>query len=219
MKMKKVLKIIICLIIITIIFLMIHTIKNFIIVSKLQNKIAEYIGSTNYHIETSESRENGIIIKTDYYRNENKQVLFTNTNVNGETTKLSVYDNGQHINMFTERENLKEVRLNIKSNTMKIDIVDYLQNDNKFQTILSCMISQITSVKLNEKDCYKINNFASSQLWLGTEKNEIYIEKDTGLCIKTNEDNLNIDIKYEFNNVEDSIFIEPDISQYTLKEN
>lgn len=37
--------------------------------------------------------------------------------------------------------------------------------------------------------------------------------------MKTNENGTTIEKEYEFDNVDDSIFVEPDIGQYTLKEN
>ena len=52
----------------------------------------------------------------------------------------------------------------------------------------------------------------------GTEKNEIYVDKDTGLVIFKNTDGELTEKEYEFNNVEDSIFIEPNIGEYKLIE-
>lgn len=51
------------------------------------------------------------------------------------------------------------------------------------------------------------------------EKNITCIEKNTGLMVNMTENTVVTEREYEFNNVDDSIFIEPDISQYTLKEN
>ena len=44
-----------------------------------------------------------------------------------------------------------------------------------------------------------------------------YIEKDTGLLTKSMVAGVTSERSYEFDNVDDSIFVEPDISQYTLK--
>ena len=44
-----------------------------------------------------------------------------------------------------------------------------------------------------------------------------YIEKDTGLFVKEIQKESSNEKEYEFDNVDDSIFVEPDISQYTLK--
>ena len=43
------------------------------------------------------------------------------------------------------------------------------------------------------------------------------IDKETGLFLQTTETEIITERDYEFYNVKDSIFIEPDISQYTLK--
>lgn len=54
--MKKVLKIALIVVAILLIILVINTIRNYVIVTDLQNKIAEYSNSTNYHIK-SDSEE------------------------------------------------------------------------------------------------------------------------------------------------------------------
>ena len=52
-----------------------------------------------------------------------------------------------------------------------------------------------------------------------TEKNsEVIIEKETGLFLKSNAPEDTVEREYTFNNIEDSIFAEPDISQYKIKE-
>ena len=43
------------------------------------------------------------------------------------------------------------------------------------------------------------------------------IEKETGLLLKTETGNLIGERTYEFDNVDDSIFVEPDISQYKIQ--
>ena len=52
----------------------------------------------------------------------------------------------------------------------------------------------------------------------GTYKNEVYLEKNTGLYVKSIIDESNSEREYEFDTVDYSIFSEPDISQYTLKQ-
>ena len=46
----------------------------------------------------------------------------------------------------------------------------------------------------------------------------MYIEKDTGLLIKNILNGTITEKEYTFDDVDDAIFTEPDISQYTLKE-
>ena len=78
---------------------------------------------------------------------------------------------------------------------------------------------KITLIKVNDYKCYSINDFLSPYNLMWEHKNEYDIEKETGLVRKAVLDEQNVTREYEFENVDDSIFIEPDISQYTLKEN
>ena len=87
-----------------------------------------------------------------------------------------------------------------------------------WMAILGSIFANVKSTNYNGKECYIIKGFPSS-LSLTFEGAETYIEKDTGLYLKTIEGDRTTERKYEFDKVDDSIFIEPDISQYTLKEN
>ena len=48
------------------------------------------------------------------------------------------------------------------------------------------------------------------------EETELYIEKETGLCLKSTIMNQTSVMEYEFDNVTDEIFTEPDMSLYEL---
>ena len=52
----------------------------------------------------------------------------------------------------------------------------------------------------------------------GENITEFYIEKDTGLLIKTVIDDEVAVREYSFDDVEDSAFVEPDIGLYTVVE-
>ena len=216
-KIKKVLKIILIIIAILIILFLIHTIRNFIIVLQLQTKISQFTDVTNYHIKTITNEESGIIVTVNYYKKDNKQAYFLERNKDNEIIKMFVYSNGEKTHMYTETPEYKTANLNV-GNFTGVEIVNSLYNRNTWQTILSSMMANIKTVKLNEKDCYEINNFPSEVLWLGLGKNVIYIEKDTGLMIRNDTDSLIVENMYEFNTVNDEIFIEPDISQYQVYE-
>ena len=45
---------------------------------------------------------------------------------------------------------------------------------------------------------------------------ELYIEKETGLCLKSTIMNQTSVMEYKFDNVTDEIFTEPDMSLYEL---
>lgn len=215
MKIKKVLKIIGIIIAFLIILVLIYTIRNYIIVTDLQSKISNYQDSKNYHIKSVANSNDGTTnIKIDYYRKDNKQVVFIERNLNGEITKLSMYDNGERVDTFAETQDSKTAKLD-SGVMMPVNIYNYLETDNKWQTLLGCINVRIKSTNLNGKECYIVKEFLSST-FLTSEGEEIYIDKETGLFLKAMEAEIITERYYEFDKVEDSIFTEPDISQYTL---
>lgn len=216
-KLNKGLKIILIIIAILIILFLIHTIRNYIIVSQLQNKVTQYTNNNNYHIKFVDNHSDGMIVITNYYKKDNKHAYFLERNKDGELLKLSVYSDGTKTHRYIETPDNKTANFD-KSQFLGVEIVNVLQNDNTWQNILASMMAQIKSVTYNEKSCYEINNFPSQHLLLGLGKNIVYIEKDTGLVVKNDADDSISEREYEFNNVEDSIFIEPDISQYQVYE-
>lgn len=215
MKIKKVLKILGIIVVILIILLLIYTIRNYVIIRNLQNKFSQYSNSSNYYIKSVSTEKDGTIVTTEYYQKDNKQVLFLERNLNGETSKISMYNNGERTDIFWENEENKTAQLD-SGTTISMDIYNYLETDNNWQTFLGCLTSRIKSTNYNGKDCYLINGFMSSTS-LTSEDAEIYIDKETGLFVKTNESGIVNEREYEFDKVDDSIFEEPDISQYTIK--
>ena len=216
MKGKKVLKIVLIIIAIILVILLIYTIRNFTIISSLQNKIGEYINSSNFSIKSTNTQEDNILTM-NYYKKDNREAVFLEKDNNGEETKVSMYNNGQRIDTFTQTKDVKTVKLN-SLNDMSVQIADVLKTDSRFQTFMYSMMAKVKKVNLNGKECYRIENYFSPYMLNGTEKNEIYIEKDTGLLVKQVVDNTTIEREYEFNNVDNSIFVEPDVSEYTLEE-
>lgn len=215
MKIKKVLKILGIIVVILIILLLIYTIRNYVIIRNLQNKFSQYSNSSNYYIKSVSTEKDGTIVTTEYYQKDNKQVLFLERNLNGETSKISMYNNGERTDIFWDNKENKTAQLD-SGTTISMDIYNYLETDNNWQTFLGCLTSRIKSTNYNGKDCYLINGFMSSTS-LTSEDAEIYIDKETGLFVKTNESGIVNEREYEFDKVDDSIFEEPDISQYTIK--
>lgn len=129
-----------------------------------------------------------------------------------------MYDSGTRIDTFTETKDFKTVKLNSASSMVGAQIIDVFQTDNLWQTFLYSIPARIKTVKIEEKNCYVIENYLSPYLLYGTNNTEYYIEKETGLVIKTIIDDTTATREYEFDNVDDQIFVEPDVSQYTLRE-
>lgn len=213
MSKKKIFKIIGMILLIVIVLVLIHTIRNYIIISDLQEKVEKYLDSTNYYIKSIATENGGTIVTMEYYRKDNKEVVFLERNLNGEISKISMYNNGERIDTFAENKEVKTAQLN-SANLMSINIISPLETTNKWQTFLGSIFANVKSTNYNGKDCYIVKNFMS----LPSDYNaKTYIEKDTGLFVKEIQKESSNEKEYEFDNVDDSIFVEPDISQYTLK--
>lgn len=215
MNKKKILKIVGIILLIIIIIFLAHTISNYVIIKDLQNKIAKYSNSTNYHIKSIATEENGTIVTMEYYKKDEKQALFMERNLNGEISKTLMYNNGKRTDSFIETQNEKIAHLD-SGTMMSISIYNQLETDNNWQTFLSSIFTKIKSTKYEEKDCYVITGFLSNTS-LTEKETEIFIDKETGLVLQVKQNGIITEKEYEFDNVDSSIFVEPDISQYTLK--
>lgn len=216
MNKKKILKIIGIVLLIIIVIVLIHTIRNYIIITNLQNKVSKYTESTNYYTK-SISTKNGMKVTIEYYKKDKKEVLKLERDFEGKIAKITNYNNGERVDTFWDSEEEKKVKLNNNTAVMKVNIYNFLETDSKWQTFLSSITAKIKSTECNGKQCYEVKGFLSTTSL--TEKgSKVYIEKDTGLYVKAIGDNMMMEREYEFDNVDDSIFVEPDVSQYSLDE-
>lgn len=214
MNMKKILMVLGIIIAILVVIVLVHTIRNYMIITDLQNKISQYADSVNYYTKSIATVKDGTITM-EYYRKDNNQVVFLERNLNGTINKVAMYNNGEKTDTFTQTPDTKIAQLN-SGTIMSIGIYNHLETENNWQTFLGSMFASVKATNYNGKDCYIIKGFMSSTS-LTFEGAETYIEKDTGLFIKDIEGETITEKEYEFDNVDDSIFVEPDISQYTLK--
>lgn len=211
--MKKFFKLIMIILLVLIILLLIHGTKNFIIISKLQNNISKYKNSTNYHVNITNKQSDDTILKQDYYKKNNNEVLFLEFLSQDGNSKIAEYKNNEKKNVYIEYIDGKFAELDVDDELISIEIYNTLECESKFQTFLSSIFATIKS----ENNHYIISNFHSTSTMQPEEKIEYYIEKETGLLSKTITNNQISKIIYSFNSVSDSIFIEPDINEYTLE--
>lgn len=217
MSKKRVLIVLGIIIAVLVMIFLFHTIKNYMIITDLQSKISQYSNSTNYHSKYVTTEESGVIVTTDYYRKGNKKVVFIEKNSNGKINKVSMYANGEKTNIYTSENDTKTAQLNTKTTIAEIKVVNQLETTNKWQTFIGGINTKVKSVTYKGKECYDISKFVSGGTL--TFEGEMYIEKDTGLLVKMMEGTTVSEREQEFNNVDDSIFVEPDISQYKVQEN
>ena len=218
MNKKKTFKIILLVILIVLAIFVLYTLRNFIIVKGLQNKIAQYTAISNFSATINQTfTDDSTNVLINYYQDGNKQaVILQRTDSNGEVIKMSQYNNGERCDVFWDAKDSKTAQLNA-ANTINVQLTNSLETDNDWQTLLACTFAVIKSTKYNGKDCYSITNYMSPLFMNGTEKNEVYVDKETGIAIKNIMDNQITEKEYNFNTVDEAVFTEPDIGQYTLK--
>jgi len=208
---KKIFKTILIILLAVLLVVVIHTTRNFMIITSLKNNIKQYSSSTNYHLKTTNVGTSDTMT-VNYYTKDGKQVVFQERKVNTDITKISMYNNDERIVSYYDTPTDKIVKLNIPS-VISVDITSYFEGltDNTMSKIWMSMLLQMKKTEYNGKTCYIVNP-------LFDKSNVEYIEKDTGLSVKVMMFDETVEKEYEFNNVTDEIFTEPDISQYRIVE-
>lgn len=203
--MKKVLKIVGIIIAVVLVLFMIHAIRNYIILSKINKNVAKYVESNNMHMKITSKQ-----MTVDYYRKDDKEVAI----LQKDNVKISNYKIGEKINQFVEAGDSKIAKLD--SGMLIVQVPNTAKFDTEWQRFLMGSVAFIRSEKYKDKECYTINNLISPYFLVGN-KSQYTIEKDSGLLLKDISDGVTYEREYEFNNVEDSIFEEPDINQYIIQ--
>ena len=210
MKGKKILKIFGIILAVLLILMFVHTIRNYIIITGLQNKFSSYANSTNYHIKSVITDKEGKIKTLDYYKQDTREFL----GLKDDSNKLSIYNNGERKDVFIESQNSKTAQLDSDS-MITINIYNGLETKNSWQTLIGSIFATVRTTQNDGKDYYVISGFMSPSI-LNLKGAKNYIEKETGLLVKIEDAEL-IQKEYEFDQIDNSIFIEPDIGQYQLK--
>ena len=197
------------------IIFLIHTVRNYIIITNLQRDLYKYSGSTNYSSkQTMKDEERSQNVITQYYRKGDDYAIFIENNTKNETIKLSMYKEGKIVSAFTETAYNKTVELS-EDGFIHTQIYNYLETDNIWQTILGSIVAKVKKDEYDGKDVYVIKNFTSPYTLLSKDA-EVYVEKDTGILVQTIEDSTVTKYEYIFDNVDDTKFIKPNLSEYKL---
>ncbi|MCI9038477.1 MAG: hypothetical protein HFJ29_01120 [Clostridia bacterium] len=214
-KMKKILKIVLIVVFIIFMLFMINTIRKLIIIKELQRNVSKYTSSTNYHIKSVGSgMSDGITTTINSYNKEGKRLVILERSKEGKVEdKISMYDNGERKSTFSETGDEKKADIDSDFNFSMV-VYDYFgETSNNMQLLCMAIASKVENIEYNGKKCYRIALQETN-----TEISEVYIEKETGLVIRTHFGSAIAEREYEFDTVQDEIFVEPDISQYKLVE-
>jgi len=199
-----------------------------IIIKSLQNKVNSVKENTNYHM-IQYDYEGVYYRKNEVYSKDGKTVLIiTHNNTNG-LQKLTKYTNEDKSNIYIESNENKVAILNQDASFPPnyTGIKNYIETSTVGDFILNILRCKITTANMNGKECYKIDQFfVSNFLYENGEGWSIYIDKKTGLPVRTfggtitNENGtftIVNDYQYNFNTVTDEVFVEPDINEYEVQ--
>lgn len=208
--MKKILKILLIIITIILVIIILHTIRNFIIITNLQNNLKPYLFSTNCYTKSIvRDGSNGTATTISYYKNGNNELqIIERVYTNGTSAKITTYNNENNFTTYYDTDDDKIVKTN--TNDILIGKIpnsfETCDNNLIYKIFFSCIV-KITEVNYNGESCYLLTNFFNP-----THKE--YFEKATGLNLETNINFVETKREYQFDNVENEIFIQPDNSLY-----
>ncbi len=210
---NNLIKLLVTIIVLIVIIFIIKIIYNAIILNKLSNLAKEKFNSTNYSYNIKLHGKESIG-ETNAYVKDSKYLVQSYASINGDEQRLIGYGDEQDTISIMENNNTREATINGK-NTSNLTIAAnkstieemydsfYLHKWTDFGTILSCKIS---SEKLNDKNCYFIQ-FDDIKLW---------IEKDTGIVMRSIHLDSVSDYSFSFNDVTDNQIVKPDISDFNI---
>lgn len=211
MEKNKTLKIILIIIAIILVLFLGNAVRKYVVIKGLQTKISEVSLEKGLHATSTYTEKEGTKTVRNLYVKGDKSLLITEETKDGVTRKISTYSNGKTENTYYEDEAGKRVELNKTSTMPKKDEV--LKTDSNWKTFTEAIKASVKSEELNNKKCYLIKDF-------GNMYSEMYVERDTGLSLKvtTKDTKLTTETSYELENVNDSIFEEPNQEEYTIYE-
>ena len=207
---EKFVKTIIIIIIIVFCLLIIHTVRNILILKKIDKLQSGYSDMDNHYEKIV--NDNGTI--TEYYFKEGKSKLIINSN---GSKNITTY-NGDYRNIYIDNGQDKIAIVKDK-NIVATQILLIKYNFSKdFKILLKVAIKSIIRTDiLDEKECYVLSEFTDLKL-------KTYFDKETGLQLKWDSyrngdknDIMTVNYEYEFNTVTEEDLVEPDVSEYKVQ--
>lgn len=199
-----------------------NTFRKYLIIKDLAKKAEETAQSTNYHIRATKI-EGGFTGIYDTYEKDGNKVYIIEIQSAAGTQKLSAYKSKDNEKWHVYIETPEGKTANLKcggvsgGTELNTGMFEYMAS-NEFGRFLLCSRLKLKKSRTiyNESECYILDNSSLEEEF--ENKSQMYIDKETGLRIKVSNGSYVCRYEYEFDNVDDSVFIEPDISEYTIQE-
>ena len=213
-------KVFLVILLILILAMIIHYVKNQMIFAKIYNTAKDYVSIENYEVKR-EITGTDINNTTDAkYLNGLYKVTLTQSN-NAKVTMVTMQNK---VAIFTEKDGVKTVRFLDKDNVNLNGIIgleNHTFTSNEWYNNCCSMIHTKTE---DGKEYYVVSGFNSNLFPMTGDHVEAYINKETGLIekiVETGKDGNEVQTttyKYEFNNVKTTDLGIPDITSYKLAE-
>lgn len=202
-----------------------NTLRNYRILEELRQTLKETQKISNYHLTTSFKIFNYGMQVIDIYRKGEKGVSIAQAiTTYGQKYKTTSYFKGNRRAMYKEGNNGEkyektvEIDENYQLGLPQIGnwFLEEPETEGGTSKLWMSTRVKIAKTTYQGKECYVIENDRFSK---DPNKHIIYyIEKDTGLIVRQIQNDNNTDYSYEFGNVDDEIFKEPNIEEYEMIE-
>lgn len=221
---KKLLTILLLLFIIALIIFVANTTRKFIIIKDLQNKVAECGKKEN--IYTKVDGESAIVekfikdgVEKDVIKKRDDTVTFIQ--VIKEHERKNYVIAGEQKTLTISKE---------EKNDLASKVVSFVDTATWKEMLYDSIVSKIYTEKVDGYECYVIDSMKNTNIIYneGTISLKMYLNKETGLAVKKvetikNENGLTQEnittYNQKFDVVTDEDMKEPNIEEFTIKEN
>lgn len=213
-KKMKLWKKILIILLLVFIMVLIHVVRNFIIISKLTTISEEYANKTNYVADVYSIQGNSINI-AKAYKTDNKYLssIEMKSNYTDEIRKITIYrteDDAVGIIQAGETK-IAIVNNNVLGGVELATFQMFGQESgyNIFQKLLFSAVTWITTEECRDKDCYYVEIQDGWKMW---------VDKDNGTILREINGSMLTERTYEFDTVKDEDITKPDISDCKIQE-
>lgn len=202
-----------------------NTLRNYRVLEELRQTLKETQKISDYHLTTSFKIFNYGMQAMDIYRKGEKGVSIAQViTTYGQKHKITSYFKENRHVMYKEGNNGEkyektvEIDENYQLGLPQIGnwFLEEPETEGGTSKLWLSTRVKIGKTTYQGKECYVIENDRFSK-----DPNEhiiYYIEKDTGLIVRQIQNDINTDYSYEFGNIDDEIFKEPNREEYEMIE-
>lgn len=208
-KMKLCKKILLILLVVFILFA-IYLIRNYIIISDIENVSKQYSNKTNYISNIYSIQSNSVnIVKS--YNKDGRYLSLIKTKVNdiNDTRKLTVYKNDNE-SIAVIQTGDKKIAMLEKNIVGGVQVVTFesIADMNILQKLLFSAMVTISTEECNNRECYYLELPQDFKIWIDKENGTIVREINGGMVTER---------YYEFDIVKEEDIVKPDISDCEIQ--